>query len=147
MSTTVPPDRPTIFSTADSGSPLQQPVAVPGPTPTEQVVAKANAKPKIVTKVDERGRRITVKFLSPLDRMRLAKLLGKDAGNEVYMGYAALAFAVTHIDEDDTSIANIRELEFLVERLGDEGLQVVGDIYQTDFAGFIKAADLDTAKN
>lgn len=111
-------------------------------TPTAEVVKRR--PPKVVTVVDELDRRITVKFLSALDRMRLAKVLGsKEATNEVYMGYAALAFAVTKVDDEDVATNTIREIEFMVERLGDEGLAAVGQAYRDHFKDLMPKADAD----
>lgn len=139
---TIPP-RPNAFTpdTSFSGGPIASDL-----TPTQEVVAK---KPKrIVTRVDSLSRVLTVKFLSPLDRMRLAKIIGgKDAQNEVYLGYAALAFAVQKIDDEEASTNTVREIEFLVDRLGDEGLACVADCYQQDFAGMLQTANIELAKN
>lgn len=133
------PPRPTVFSPDASA-------ASPALTPTQEVVAK---KPKrIMTKADSLSRMITIKFLSPLDRMRLAKIVGgKDAQNEVYLGYAALAFAVQKIDDEEVSTNTVREIEFLVERLGDEGLACVADCYQQDFQSLLQMANVELAKN
>lgn len=132
------PPRPETYSSGGSGVPSTE-------TPTVEVV---KAKPsKIATTTDERGRLLEVKFLSPLDRMRLAKILGKDSTNEIYMGYAALAFSVTKIDGEDVSSNTVREIEFLVDRLSDEGLEAVGKVFSTHFKDFLKGPDIDAAKN
>lgn len=133
MSNEIPP-RPTMLA----GAPLE--------TPTGEAV-KAKAK-KTAVVVDDLNRTLAVKFLSPLDRMRLARVLGPDgAKNDVYMGYAALAYAVTKIDDEDVVSTTLREIEFLVERLGDEGLEAVGKCYNDNFIDLMKGADIDIAKN
>jgi hypothetical protein len=39
------------------------------------------------------------------------------------------------------------EIEFLVDRLGEEGLLAVGKVYQDHFAEVLKGPDVDIAKN
>ncbi len=39
------------------------------------------------------------------------------------------------------------EVEFLVDRLGDEGLTAVGEVYKTHFADLLAGVDVDIAKN
>jgi hypothetical protein len=116
------------------------------PTPSAQLISQTK---KTASTTDDRGRVLVVKYLSTLDRMRIAKLLGGElAKNEVYLGYATLAYTVTEIDGDAVPPpATVREIEFLVDRLGDEGLTAVGKVYQEDFAELMGGIDLDQAKN
>jgi hypothetical protein len=113
--------------------------------PSSEIIKKKISRTATVS--DELGRVIVIKYLGPLDRMRLVKLVGQDAKNEIYMGYAVLASAVSKIDDDDVSVSTLREIEFLVERLGDEGLNAVGEGYQKNFGALLKVADMDVAKN
>lgn len=138
MSDTLPP-RPELFAPAAPAASAQV------PTPTQEVVQKR--KNRTASDRDALGRVLRVKWLSPLERMRLVRLLGKDASNEVYLGYATLASSCTHIDDDDVSFSTIRELEALVDRLGDEGLDCIGGIMKTAFKDLMGPVDVDTAKN
>ena len=55
---------------------------------------------------------------------------------------------MTHIDDEDVSFSTVKELEFLVERLGDEGFECVGEIMTLDFKDkFAKVTDVTAAKN
>jgi hypothetical protein len=120
-------------------------------TPTGAIVASGK---RVVDVVDDLGRRIKVKFLSARDRMMLAKVLGGElAKNEAYQNYALTAWAVVELDNgsgEDPRIMpmlKVSEIEFLVDRLGDEGLKAVGNAYRDHFADLAKGPDIDTAKN
>lgn len=120
-------------------------------TPTGAIVASGK---RIVETTDALGRRLKVKFITARDRMMLAKAIGAElAKNEVYLGYATLAWAVVELDNGDGEDTRIMpmvkpsEVEFLVDRLGDEGLTAVGKVYQEQFADLLKGPDIDTAKN
>lgn len=95
-------------------------------TPSEQITHAAAAS---VTVTSEEGRVITVAKVGPLKRMRLFEIIGPDAArNERYVGMAALAIAVTHIDGERVPPPNTkREVEALVDRLGDDGLNAAGE--------------------
>jgi hypothetical protein len=120
-------------------------------TPSQAIVA---AGKRVVEIVDGLGRRLKVKFISGRDRMMLAKAIGAElAKNEVYLGYATLAWAVVELDNgsgEDTRIMPMvkpSEVEFLVDRLGDEGLAAVGKVYTEHFADLLEGVDVDIAKN
>lgn len=108
----------------DDVAALDQPAAVE--TPSQQVVQAAAST---ATVVSDEGRTITVTKLGPLKRMRLFEIIGPEAArNEKYVGIAALACAVTHIDGERVPSPNTkREVEALVDRLGDDGLNAVGE--------------------
>lgn len=78
---------------------------------------------------DSRGRTITCRPPTALDRLRVFKAVGPVlAENPRYVGYATLAMAVSAIDGVPVPPpANEAQVEALVERLGDEGLVAVGD--------------------
>jgi hypothetical protein len=157
-----PPQRPTTFQASPRTPGLPQASLDPqrnqrydgnghADTPSGAIVASGK---RIVDTVDSLGRRLKVKFLSPGDRMKLAKVIGGElAKNEVYLGYATLAWAVVELDNadgEDTRIypmVKASEVEFLVERLGDEGLAAVGKVYQNEFADLLTGPDIDLAKN
>ncbi len=120
-------------------------------TPTGAIVASGR---RIVETVEGLGRRLKVKFITARDRMMLAKAIGAElAKNEVYLGYATLAWAVVELDngsgEDPRIMPMVKpsEVEFLVDRLGDEGLTAVGEVYKNQFADLLKGVDVDIAKN
>jgi hypothetical protein len=120
-------------------------------TPTGAIVASGK---RVVETTDSLGRRLKVKFITARDRMMLAKVIGAElAKNEVYLGYATLAWAVVELDNADGEDTRIMpmvkpsEVEFLVDRLGDEGLTAVGNVYKNQFADLLKGPDIDTAKN
>src|SRR5712671_967618 len=65
-------------------------------TPTGAIVASGK---RVVETTDSLGRRLKVKFITARDRMMLAKVIGAElAKNEVYLGYATLAWAVVELD-------------------------------------------------
>ncbi len=96
-----------------------------GDTPSEQVVRAASAQEKAV---DSDGRVIMVRKLSPLMRMKLFAAVGPELSkNQQYLGTAMLAAAATSIDGDPVMFPQTRlQLEALVERLGDPGLEAIG---------------------
>ena len=112
-------------------------------TPSQAVV-KAATMPQTVT--DTQGRTLGVKKLGALDRLKMFEVVGADnAKNEAYLGYAALAFHVTSIDGDPIGRpANRMQLESLVQRLGDDGLEAVGAALQ---ATMPQESDADAIKN
>lgn len=95
------------------------------PAPSEAIV-KAAAKTSTFT--DALGRTITIRKFSPLMRMRFAEIVGASAGsNPQYTGVAALAAAVTEIDGEKIAFpTSKRELEAMVQRLDDEGIEAIG---------------------
>jgi hypothetical protein len=75
---------------------------------------------------DARGRRIGAVKPSALMRMRLLRMLGKDADNAPLLGNCMLACLVREIDGEKITMPNsYREIEVLVERLDDDGLAAV----------------------
>lgn len=81
-----------------------------------------------ITKTDDLGRQITIKRPNAVQRMRIIDAIGgQSASNQAYLGQVMLAVAVVRIDEDDVPFPRTkREIEALVERLGDEGLNAAG---------------------
>ena len=78
-----------------------------------------------VTTRDSRGREITLKKL---------KAIGEKATNLPYMALAATCFAVTKLDgEAQMPILTIREMEAMVVRLDDEGLEAAQRAYGENF--------------
>lgn len=114
-------------------------------SPSEQVVKAASA---VVTVNDDRGRAISIKKLGPVERMRMFKVIGPDgARNEAYLSIAALAFLVVSIDgEDVIRPTSELQVEAIIQRLGDEGLDAVGTGAVKHF-GPAGEVDRDTVKN
>lgn len=91
--------------------------------PSDEIVKSATG---IAHHVDSRGRRIGVIKPSALMRMRLLRMLGKDAENGPLLGNCMLACLVREIDGEKIMMPNsYREIEVLVERLDDDGLAAV----------------------
>lgn len=111
--------------------------------PSAQIIADAAATRQVT---DAKGRVLTVKTLSALDKLRVFKACGADFGNQMYLGYAMLASAVTEIDGVPLPAAsNERQLEHAVQTLGDAGLDAVADALQATADD--AAAQVNTAKN
>jgi len=94
-------------------------------TPTQRIVAEAGAA---LTVTDAGGRAVQFRRPGALDRLRLFKALGPVlSGNDRYVGYAMLAFCVTAIDGVPVPAPSSEaQVEALVVRLGDAGLEAVG---------------------
>jgi hypothetical protein len=102
-------------------------------TPSQQIVSAASA---VLTVCDDTGRTLTLKRLGALDRLRLFKVVGPElAENPPYLGIAMLAVSVTAVDGVPVPFpATEGQLEGLVQRLGDSGIQAVAQCL-TDAAG------------
>ena len=112
-------------------------------TPSETMVKSAI---RTGEGTDARGRVIGVRRLSPLDRMRLFAAAGPELSkNEQWIGAAALAASCCSIDGDQVpKPASRLQIEALVERLDEDGLQAIADVYRNTF-GF--GEDTDTAES
>lgn len=95
-----------------------------GDTPSARLVAAAQAAP--VT-TDARGRELSLRRLTALDKLRLFKAAGPGlAQNEPWLGMAALACSVAAIDGVPVPPpVTETQIEALVARLGDDGLGAV----------------------
>lgn len=95
-----------------------------GETPSESIVKAAN---QAVIVTDAKGRALGVRKMPLLDRMRMFEAIGpENSKNEAYVGYAALACSVVSIDDEAVARpANKLQLEAVVQRLGDEGIEAV----------------------
>ena len=81
------------------------------------------------TVTDSEGRRITLRRLSALDKLRLFKAAGPElAMNQPWLGIAMLAASVSAIDDVPVPLpVNEQQIESLVSRLGETGLEAVAD--------------------
>ena len=95
-------------------------------TPSERVLAAGAGA--IVTR-DDAGRELSLRRPDALDRLRLFKALGAELSlNAPYLGMALLACAVTAIDGVPVPAPGTEsQLEALVRRLGDGGINAVAD--------------------
>jgi hypothetical protein len=86
--------------------------------------------PRMDEVTDARGRVLTVRHIGPLERMRIFKACGAaNSRIEQYVGTATLAYAVAAIDgEPVSSPLNETQIEALVVRLGDDGIDAVARV-------------------
>ncbi len=90
---------------------------------------------------DSRGRILTIRRLTVLDRLRLFKAAGAVlAENAPWFGMAVLAASVSAIDDVPVPMpTNESQIEACVARLGDDGLTAVADAIDGD-----ERADVET---
>lgn len=114
-----------------------------GETPSQSIVKAAN---KAVTVTDTKGRSLGVRKMPLLDRMRMFEAIGpENSKNEAYVGYAALACSVVSIDGEEVSRPTSKiQLEALLQRLGDEGINAVADHFESEAKAAV--ADAEAAK-
>ena len=114
-------------------------------TPTDSITARSLT---LRTVVDELGRTITVRQLTALDTLRLFKVAGPElARNQPWLSLATLAFSVVEIDSVPVPApATEAQVERLVERLGDEGLNAIADDIESELA-LSDHTDMTTAGN
>lgn len=85
-----------------------------------------------VDTLDNAGRVLTVRSPHALDQLRLFKAVGPIlAQNQPYLGMAMVACSVTAIDGVPVPMpGNEHQIEALVQRLGDAGLQAAGAVLE-----------------
>lgn len=78
---------------------------------------------------DSRGRKIEIKRPNARERYRLIRMLGaQGAQNQEQFAYAVFAASTRSLDGDPIMFPQSEmELEVIIDRLGDEGLQAVTD--------------------
>lgn len=101
-------------------------------TPSQQAIAKAALEFEVK---DARGRRITLKKPPVLAQYRLIEVAGAEtAKNEVYMGMVLPLIFVVAIDDDPVLQPKTKlELEFLIQRLDEDGIAAVMEGCKTHF--------------
>jgi hypothetical protein len=121
----------------------------PGPggasasAPASQQVQAAAAAEVLVE--DARKRIITLKRPGILAQYRMVEILGESAGNQTYLGMVMPLIFVAAIDSDPVRMPNNkREVDALIERLGEEGVAAVMVGLQDHFGG---SRDLEADKN
>lgn len=114
--------------------------------PSAEVVAQAAAT---FTVTDERGRVITLKKPGVLAQFRLVQAVGPDtAKNQVYMGMVMPIIFVSAIDGDPVfPPSNFREVEALIQRLDDDGMEAVMTEVGKRFGKPDPDADKEAVKN
>ncbi len=113
--------------------------------PSARLVAEAEQK---VVIRDGRGRELVLRRLNALEKLRLFKAAGpKLAENEPWLGMAALACSVAAIDGVPVPLpAGEGQIESLVERLGDDGLEAVARALEVE-GGSLATLEKERAGN
>jgi hypothetical protein len=111
-------------------------------TPSARLVAAAGAACEVT---DARGRRLSLRRLTALDKLRLFKAAGPVlAQNQPWLGMAVLACSVWAIDDVPVPApASEAHIEALVNRLGDDGIAAIGAALDRTMA----PVDVEFAKN
>lgn len=117
-----------------------------GDTPSQAVVKAAN---QTVQVTDSAGRVIAIRKPGILQRLRLFELIGgENAKNEMYLGFVSLAAHVASIDGEPVPFpVSKRELEALVARLDDHGLNAVAAAAAEHFSGSLDEEAKERIKN
>lgn len=90
--------------------------------PSEQIIQAANA----IEHITVGGMTIGLKKPNILQQYRIVEIVGDSAKNEVYMGMINPVLWVCEIDGDPESPPTTkRELESLIQRLGEEGVVAI----------------------
>jgi hypothetical protein len=114
-------------------------------TPSEELIAKAAAE-QVVT--DASGRVITLRKPGVLAQYRLVEMLGESAKNQVYMGMVLPLLYVTGINDDKLpALSTKREVEALIQRLDEAGIEAVMKGVQENFGAPDPEADKAALKN
>ncbi len=110
-------------------------------TPSARLIAAAQAADEVT---DARGRRLSLRRLTALDKLRLFEAAGPAlAANDRWLGMAVLACSVTAIDDIPVPApASKAMIEAMVQRLGDDGIAAVSAHLAPD-----RPAEADAAGN
>ena len=98
---------------------------------SEKIIASGSQLTEIR---DALGRRLVMRRLNALDRLRLFKAVGPAlAENAAYLGMGLLAVSVSSIDDIPLPApASEAQLEALIAKLGDEGLDAAASAFPAD---------------
>jgi hypothetical protein len=112
-------------------APLPAPIPA-GPTPTQQIVQDAN---RIEYVTDSLGRVLGVKRINAKHRFRVVKALSTATGEKPQALFLALiACACCSVDGDQVPFPiNEIQVEALISRLEQEGLDAIGECIATKF--------------
>jgi len=100
-------------------------------SPTEKIVGAGALASEVQ---DALGRRLMLRRLNAVDRLRLFKAIGPTLSeNAAYLGMALLAVSVSSIDDVPLPAPGSEaQLEALISRLGDEGLEAAASAIPED---------------
>lgn len=113
-------------------------------TPSQEAVAKSL---RAVQVVDSTGRKITLKKPGVLAQFRLVEALGAVAENRVYMAMVLPLIYVCDIDgEPVTTVLRKSEVDALIQRLDEYGIESVMKAIQDNFTPPDPEADKDSLK-
>lgn len=116
-----------------------------GPTPTEQIIAKAAAE---VVITDARGRSITLRKPGVLAQFRLVEALGDTARNEVYMGMVMPLLYIASIDGEPAFPPTRKsEVEALIQQLDEDGISAISEAVFENFGKSNPDAEKAALKN
>ena len=99
--------------------------------PTVEIIDKSTLdispeKNKSITVIDHLGRTIELRKPSVLDQYRIVEILGGElSANQVYMGMIIPLLFVYSIDGSTVFFSKKTELEGLIKRLDEEGINLV----------------------
>lgn len=92
-------------------------------TPSAALIQDAKAE---FTVTDSKGRVITLRKPSVLAQYNIIKMLGDTATNQTYVGMIMPLIFVVKVDGDDVPMPRTqRELDALIQRLDEEGIEAV----------------------
>ena len=113
-------------------------------TPSAQVIAPTQAEYSVT---DAQGRTIKLKKPAVLAQYRLVEALGASASNSAYMNMVLPLIYVVAIDEDVVYPAMKKsEVEALIQRLDEDGIQAVMEGVQEYFGKADPEADKQALK-
>jgi hypothetical protein len=100
-------------------------------TPSQAIIQSSNQP---FEARDKNGRKLLVRRLTALDTLRLFKAAGPVLSqNESWLAMAGLAFSILEIDGIPVPTpVNEPQIESIIERLGEVGLQTVADTIKDD---------------
>lgn len=113
-------------------------------TPSQELVNAGNSE---VTVTDAKGRTIVLKKPGTLAQFRLVELMGESAKNVVYMNMVLPLIFVVSIDGDSVNKATKPQIEALIQRLDDEGVEAVAQAVQEHWGKQDPEADQAALKN
>jgi hypothetical protein len=90
---------------------------------------------KMAEVVDSLGRTIVIQKLNALDRMHIFEAIGAELShNQLWLGYAVSASCVAKINGEMFNLPRKKsDIEYLVQKLGDEGLDAIAKGYAEHF--------------
>lgn len=100
-------------------------------TPSQQLVSQGTAEQSIT---DSRGRVLVARKPSVLTRFRFVEMLGTSASNETYFGMCFPLLFLVSIDGETVRTPTSKiQLEALIQRLDDDGLNALTGLVLTHF--------------